>query len=105
MFKDNSEVFATVAALGIVGGLAGNVIGAAFQSRGGKAQADAAVLAARIAGEAQRLAALHTDRPKDIAEFIQAAAPVQAGDAFAQGSRLILGSRWTALCCGAVRTV
>ncbi|WP_329375742.1 hypothetical protein OG625_00280 [Streptomyces sp. NBC_01351] len=59
--------------LAILGGIWGNRIGAKIQASGGKAQASAARDAARITAEAQRLAALHTDRRIEIAAFIRAA--------------------------------
>ncbi|MGW2207066.1 hypothetical protein [Streptomyces sp. NPDC001774] len=75
--KDNPEVFAAVvAAIGILGGIAGNWISAALQAAGGKAQANAAVDAARISAEAQRLAALREDRKAQLAGFIRCARKV-----------------------------
>ncbi|MFB9558600.1 hypothetical protein, partial [Streptomyces roseoviridis] len=72
--KDNPEVFAAlVAALGILGGIAGNWISAAIQAAGGRAQANAAVDAARISAEAQRAAALREDRKIEIAAFVRCA--------------------------------
>lgn len=72
--KSNPEVFAAlVAAIGIVGGIAGNWISARVQAAGGKAQANAAVDAARITTEAERMAALREDRKVQIAAFIRCA--------------------------------
>ncbi|MFF8271824.1 hypothetical protein ACF059_31285 [Streptomyces sp. NPDC016562] len=74
MIKNNPEVFAAlVAALGIAGGIVGNAIGSALQAWGGRAQANAAVMAARITAEADRLAALREERRIELAAFIRAA--------------------------------
>ncbi|GGT54670.1 hypothetical protein GCM10010271_68170 [Streptomyces kurssanovii] len=71
-FEENPDLFAAVvAALAIVGGLLGSVIGAKIQANGGRDQAAAAREAAKIAAEAQRVAALWTVRQVQIAEFIQ----------------------------------
>ncbi|MFE5484062.1 hypothetical protein [Streptomyces sp. NPDC056527] len=78
--KDNPEVFAAlVAAIGILGGIAGNWISAAVQAAGGRAQANAAVDAARISAEAQRMAALREDRKAQLAVFIRCARTVADG--------------------------
>ncbi|MEW5539292.1 hypothetical protein AB1339_16750 [Streptomyces cyaneofuscatus] len=72
--KSNPEVFAAlVAAIGIVGGIVGNWISARVQAAAGRAQANAAVDAARIATEAERLAALREDRKVQIAAFVRCA--------------------------------
>ncbi|MEW1798655.1 hypothetical protein ACIGO7_11885 [Streptomyces virginiae] len=63
-----ATVFAAL--LAIVGGILGSLLSGWVQARGGKAQASAAVEAARITAEAQRLASLHTDRRQEIAAFI-----------------------------------
>lgn len=77
MIKNNPEVFAAlVAALGIAGGILGNWISAKVQATGGRAQAAAAVDAARIATEAQRMAALRKDRKIQIAAFVRLAREV-----------------------------
>ncbi|MFI1946961.1 hypothetical protein ACH46F_24330 [Streptomyces virginiae] len=77
MIKNNPEVFAAlVAALGIAGGVLGNWISAKVQVAGGRAQAAAAVDAARIATEAQRMAALREDRKIQIAAFVRSAREV-----------------------------
>ncbi|MEV7305499.1 hypothetical protein ACFW61_18780 [Streptomyces microflavus] len=77
MIKNNPEVFAAlVAALGIAGGILGNWISAKVQATGGRAQAAAAVDAARIATEAQRLATLREDRKIQIAAFVRLAREV-----------------------------
>ncbi|MFF9147200.1 hypothetical protein ACF1BN_20310 [Streptomyces sp. NPDC014861] len=71
-FEDNPEIFAAlVAAIAILGGLLGSVIGAKIQANGGRAQADAAQKAAEIAAEAQRVAALWNVRQLQVAEFIR----------------------------------
>ncbi|MFE5941545.1 hypothetical protein [Streptomyces sp. NPDC056480] len=71
-FEENNEIFAAlVAALAILGGLLGSVIGAKIQANGGRDQAAAAREAAAIAAEAQRVAALWTVRQVQIAEYIQ----------------------------------
>ncbi|MEU3690321.1 hypothetical protein [Streptomyces narbonensis] len=58
-FEDNPEIFAAmVAAIAILGGLLGSIVGAKIQANGGRDQAAAAREAARIAAEAQRVAAL-----------------------------------------------
>ncbi|MEU4731078.1 hypothetical protein [Streptomyces sp. NPDC023588] len=72
MIKNNPEVFAAlVAAIAIVGGVFGNWISAKVQASGGRAQANAAVDAARISTEAQRMSALREDRRVQIAAFIR----------------------------------
>lgn len=77
-FEDNPEIFAAlVAAIAILGGLLGSVIGAKIQANGGKAQAVAAQKAAEIAAEAQRVAALWSVRQVQVAEFIQRVREVQ----------------------------
>ncbi|MET8751305.1 hypothetical protein ABZW32_14585 [Streptomyces sp. NPDC004667] len=63
-----ATVFAAL--LAIVGGFLGSLASGWVQALGGKAQASAAVEAARISAEAQRIASLHTDRRKEIAAFI-----------------------------------
>ncbi|MFD9246136.1 hypothetical protein ACFV0D_30275 [Streptomyces sp. NPDC059556] len=71
-FEDNPEIFAAlVAAIAILGGLLGSVIGAKIQANGGRDQAAAAREAARIAAEAQRVAALWAVRQLQTAEYIQ----------------------------------
>ncbi|GHG10211.1 hypothetical protein [Streptomyces hydrogenans] len=71
-FEDNPEIFAAlVAAIAILGGLFGSIIGAKIQANGGRDQAAAAREAAQIAAEAQRVAALWTVRQVQVAEFIQ----------------------------------
>ncbi|MGW4939467.1 hypothetical protein ACWEQH_41930 [Streptomyces sp. NPDC004166] len=71
-FEDNPEIFAAlVAAIAVVGGLVGSVIGAKIQANGGRDQAVAAREAAQIAAEAQRVAALWTVRQIQVAAFIQ----------------------------------
>ncbi|MEU9851813.1 hypothetical protein [Streptomyces sp. NPDC047974] len=76
-FEENPEIFAAlVAAIAIVGGLLGSVIGAKIQANGGRDQAAAAREAARIAAEAQRVAALWAARQLQIAQFIQSARDV-----------------------------
>ncbi|MFJ7986243.1 hypothetical protein [Streptomyces sp. NPDC096351] len=73
-FEGNPEIFAAlVAAIAIVGGLLGSIIGAKIQANGGRDQATAARDAARIAAEAQRVAALWTVRQGQIAEFTRKA--------------------------------
>jgi hypothetical protein len=70
-FENNHEIFAAlVAALAILGGLIGSVLGAKIQANGGRAQANAAREAAQITSEAQRVAALWTVRQVQTAEFI-----------------------------------
>ncbi|MFF9344910.1 hypothetical protein ACF1CG_34795 [Streptomyces sp. NPDC014773] len=76
-FEDNPEIFAAlVAAIGILGGLLGSIIGAKIQANGGRDQAAAAREAAQIAAEAQRVAALWAARQLQIAQFIQSARDV-----------------------------
>ncbi|WP_189951359.1 hypothetical protein [Streptomyces roseolus] len=71
-FEDNPEIFAAlVAAIAILGGLLGSIIGAKIQANGGRDQAAAAREAARIAAEAQHVAALWSARQVQTAEFIQ----------------------------------
>ncbi|MFJ8133338.1 hypothetical protein [Streptomyces hydrogenans] len=71
-FEDNPEIFAAiVAAIAILGGLLGSIIGAKIQANGGRDQAAAAREAARIAAEAQRVAALWNVRQLQVAEYIQ----------------------------------
>ncbi|MFH8253438.1 hypothetical protein [Streptomyces roseolus] len=71
-FEDNPEIFAAiVAAIAILGGLLGSIIGARIQANGGRDQAAAAREAARIAAEAQRVAALWNVRQVQVAEFIR----------------------------------
>ena len=71
-FEENDAIFAAlVAALAIVGSYLAGVRGAKIQSKGGHAQAAAAREAAKIAAEAQRVAALWTVRQVQVAEFIQ----------------------------------
>ncbi|GAA2267936.1 hypothetical protein GCM10010232_70480 [Streptomyces amakusaensis] len=60
-----------VACLAILGGIVGNWISAWLQSRAGRAQAAAAKEAARITAEAQRLAALYTDRRVLLARLVE----------------------------------
>jgi hypothetical protein len=73
-FEDNPELFAgLVAALALVFGLIGNVLGAKIQANGGRDQAAAAREAAKITAEAQRVAALWTVRQVQVAEFIRCA--------------------------------
>ncbi|MFF2306016.1 hypothetical protein ACFVVP_26355 [Streptomyces sp. NPDC058128] len=73
-FEDNPEIFAAlVAAIAILGGLLGSVIGARIQANGGRDQAAAAREAAQIAAEAQRVAALWTVRQVQVAELIRTA--------------------------------
>ncbi|MEU7389151.1 hypothetical protein [Streptomyces tanashiensis] len=62
---------AVVPFLAIVGGIFGNWISAKVQAGGGKAQANAAVEAARIAAAATRIAALRDERRIALAQFIQ----------------------------------
>ncbi|MEU9774864.1 hypothetical protein [Streptomyces sp. NPDC047968] len=70
--EDNPDLFAAlVAALAIIGGLAGNVIGARIQAAGGRDQARAAREAAETTAEAQRVAALWTVRQVQTAEFMR----------------------------------
>ncbi|MFH8628215.1 hypothetical protein ACH4A8_41110 [Streptomyces vietnamensis] len=77
-FEDNPEIFAAlVAAIAIVGGLLGSIIGAKIQANGGRDQAAAAREAAEIAAEAQRVAALWNVRQVQVAELIQRARVVQ----------------------------
>ncbi|WP_314251215.1 hypothetical protein [Streptomyces sp. DSM 40907] len=65
------EVATVMAALlAIAGGVAGSLLSGWVQARGGRAQASAAVEAARITAEAQHLASLHSDRRREIAAFI-----------------------------------
>ncbi|MFJ6252880.1 MULTISPECIES: hypothetical protein [unclassified Streptomyces] len=71
-FEDNPEIFAVlVAAIAIVGGLAGSIIGAKIQARSGQDQASAAREAAQIAATAQHVSALWTIQQVQIAEYIQ----------------------------------
>ncbi|WP_031002169.1 hypothetical protein [Streptomyces sp. NRRL F-5727] len=78
-FEDNPDVFAAlVAAVAILGGLLGSVIGARIQANGGRDQAAAAREAARIAAEAQRVAALWNVRQAQIAEFVRSARELTA---------------------------
>ncbi|WP_314612472.1 hypothetical protein [Streptomyces stackebrandtii] len=71
-FEDNPEIFAAlVAAIAIVGGLLGSVVGAKIQAKSGMDQAAAAREAAKIAAEAQRVAALWNVRQVQVAEFIR----------------------------------
>ncbi|MFD8009556.1 hypothetical protein [Streptomyces sp. NPDC058955] len=71
-FEDNPEIFAAlVAAIAILGGLLGSVMGARIQANGGRDQAAAAREAAEIAAEAQRVAALWSVRQLQVAEFIR----------------------------------
>ncbi|MFJ5708335.1 hypothetical protein [Streptomyces sp. NPDC093105] len=78
-FEDNPDVFAAlVAAIAILGGLLGSVIGAKIQANGGRDQAAAAREAARIAAEAQRVAALWNVREVQIAEFVRSAREMMA---------------------------
>ncbi|MFI6423377.1 hypothetical protein ACIBG6_39120 [Streptomyces sp. NPDC050842] len=73
-FEDHPEVFAAlVAALSIIGGLAGSVIGAKIQANGGRAQANAAREAAQITAEAQHLLAMHQDLKVEVASFVREA--------------------------------
>ncbi|MFJ5142761.1 hypothetical protein [Streptomyces sp. NPDC088707] len=68
-FEDNPEIFAAlVAAIAILGGLLGSIIGAKFQANGGRDQAAAAREAAKIAAEAQHIAALWSVRHMQTAE-------------------------------------
>ncbi|MFC8177210.1 hypothetical protein, partial [Streptomyces sp. NPDC057325] len=70
-FEDNPEIFAALmAAIAIVGGLIGSIIGAKIQANGGRDQAAAAREAAKIAAEAQHVAALWSVRQAQVAEFI-----------------------------------
>jgi type II secretory pathway pseudopilin PulG len=70
-FENNHEIFAAlVAALAIIGGLIGSVLGAKIQANGGRARASAAREAAQITSEAQRVAALWTVRQVQTAEFL-----------------------------------
>ncbi|MFB7609901.1 hypothetical protein [Streptomyces gardneri] len=70
-FEDNPEIFAAlVAAIAILGGLLGSVIGAKIQASGGRDQAAAAREAAQIAAEAQRNTDLWAVRQLQTAEFI-----------------------------------
>ncbi|MDX3854865.1 hypothetical protein [Streptomyces sp. AK02-01A] len=74
LIGSNEKAFTVmVAFFGILGGIAGNWIGAWLQSRAGRAQASAAMDAARITAEAQRLAALHTDRRVLLARLVETA--------------------------------
>ncbi|MEU6168062.1 hypothetical protein [Streptomyces tanashiensis] len=71
-FENNPDLFAAfIAALAIIGGLAGSLLGAKIQANGGRDQAQAAREAAEIAAEAQRVAALWSVRQVQTAEFIQ----------------------------------
>ncbi|MEU7075817.1 hypothetical protein AB0B30_37360 [Streptomyces narbonensis] len=71
-FESNPDLFAAfIAALAIIGGLAGSLLGARIQASGGRDQAKAAREAAEIAAEAQRVAALWNVRQVQTAEFIQ----------------------------------
>ncbi|WP_432112818.1 hypothetical protein [Streptomyces sp. S1] len=73
-FEDNPEIFtALVAAIAIVGGLVGSIIGAKIQANGGRDQAAAAREAAKIAAEAQRVSALWTARQIQLAELLRSA--------------------------------
>ncbi|MFE6222972.1 hypothetical protein [Streptomyces sp. NPDC057854] len=77
-FEDNPEIFAAlVAAIAILGGLLGSIIGAKIQANGGRDQAAAAREAATIAAEAQRVAALWSVRQVQMAEFIRGVREVQ----------------------------
>lgn len=82
--KAEPEASTVIAALlAIVGGFLGSLASGWVQARGGRAQASAAVEAARITAEAQRIALLHTDRRKQIAEFVH-----EARQAVNTGNRL-----------------
>ncbi|MEU7022766.1 hypothetical protein ABZ990_19205 [Streptomyces sp. NPDC046203] len=71
-FEDNPEIFAAlVAAIAILGGLLGSIIGAKIQANGGRDQAAAAREAAWIAAEAQRVAALWSVRQLQAAQFVR----------------------------------
>ncbi|WP_098897931.1 hypothetical protein [Streptomyces sp. st77] len=71
-FEDNPEIFAAlVAAIAILGGLLGSIIGAKIQANGGRDQAAAAREAARIAAEAQHVAALWSVQHIQTAEYIR----------------------------------
>ncbi|MET9346268.1 hypothetical protein [Streptomyces termitum] len=71
-FEDNPEIFAAlVAALAILGGFLGSIIGAKIQANGGRDQAAAAREAAAATNEAQRVAALWTVRHVHMAELLQ----------------------------------
>ncbi|AJF68176.1 hypothetical protein [Streptomyces vietnamensis] len=77
-FEDNPEIFAAlVAAIAIVGGLLGSIIGAKIQANGGRDQAAAAREAAQIAAEAQRVANLWTVRQVQLADFVHGVREVQ----------------------------
>ncbi|MFI8327032.1 hypothetical protein [Streptomyces sp. NPDC085529] len=78
-FEDHPEIFAAlVAAIAVLGGLLGSVIGAKIQADGGRDQAAAAREAAQIAAEAQRVAALWSVRQLQVAEFIRSARAMMA---------------------------
>ncbi|MFJ3505738.1 hypothetical protein [Streptomyces sp. NPDC090135] len=73
-FENNPDLFAAlVAALAIIGGLAGSVIGSKIQANGGRDQARAAREAAEIAAEAQRAATLWAVRQAQAVEFAKMA--------------------------------
>ncbi|MGW7463744.1 hypothetical protein ACWGJT_03330 [Streptomyces xantholiticus] len=79
LIGSNEKAFTVmVAFIAIFGGIAGNWIGAWLQSRAGRAQASAARDAAWITAEAQRLAALHTDRRELLARVVVTARQAHA---------------------------